>query len=159
MPIEIYETLYMLDSTRFAAEGEAIKTQLHATLERYGGEILVSRMWDDRKLLYPIRKQKKATFYIIYYKLESTKQIEIERDYRINENVLRLLTSHIDPKWADTMLEIARNDTSPAFAHRGMTDDTAGDNVTPNFGEGTEGEAFAAAGAGRRRPPRDEKPE
>jgi len=159
MPIQLYETLFMLDSTRFASEGEAIRGQLHATLERYGGEIVVSRIWDDRKLMYPIRKQKKATFYIIYYKLESTKQVEIERDYRINENILRLLTSRIEPKWAETMLEIARTDTSPAFAFRGMTDDTAGDNVTPNLGEGLEGEAFAAAGVGRRRPPRDEKPE
>ena len=160
MPIETYETLFMLDSTRFASDGEAVKNQLHATLERYGSEILVSRMWDDRKLFYPIRKQKKATFHIVYYKCESTKQRDIERDFAINENVLRLMTSNIDYRWTETMMEIAQNDTTPGFALRGLQDDTAGDNVTPNFGGEAEGEAFTAAGAGRRRPERaPEKPE
>jgi small subunit ribosomal protein S6 len=152
MPIETYETLFMLDSTRFASEPEAIKNQIHATLERYGSELIVSRMWDDRKLFYPIRKQKKATFHIVYYKCESTKQRDIERDFAINENVLRLMTSNIDPRWSETMLDLAMNDTTPGFALRGLQDDAAGENVTPNFGEAAEGgEAFAAAGAGRRR--------
>jgi small subunit ribosomal protein S6 len=160
MPIQLYETLFILDSTRFASETDVIKGQLHATFERYGSEILVTRVWDDRKLAYPIKKQKKGTYYIVYYKVESTKQREIERDFAINENVLRQMTSHIDSKWSETMLDIARNDNSAAFALRGLQDDAVGENVTPNFGEGSEGEAFAAAGAGRRRGGRDfDKPE
>ena len=161
MPIELYETLFMLDSTRYASDADAIKGQLHTTLERYGSEIVVSRMWDDRKLFYAIRKQKKAVFHIVYYKCESTKQREIERDFAINESVMRLLTSHVDPKWAETILDIARNDTAPGFALRGLQDDNAGDNVTPNLGEDFQGEAFTAAGAGRRRrdPVTPEKPE
>ncbi|MGL6073709.1 MAG: 30S ribosomal protein S6 [Fimbriiglobus sp.] len=157
MPTQLYETLFILDPTRFAQEGEVLKGQLHTTLERYGSQILVSRVWsDNQKLAYPIRKQKRAVFYIIYYKVESTKQREIERDFAINENVMRQMTSNIDPKWANTMLDIAQNDNSAMFALRGLQDEAAGDNVTPNLGDGFgEGEAFAAAGAGRRRGPRE----
>lgn len=161
MPVELYETLFMLDSNRLAAEPDAVRGQLHTTLERYGAEILVSRPWDDnRKLAYPVKKHKKASYHAVYYKLESTKQRDLERDFAINESVLRLLTSHVDAKWADDMLDVARNDNTPAFAIRGMQEEASIDNVTPNLGGAMEGEAFAAATGGRRPPPRrDDKPE
>ena len=161
MPVELYETLFILDSTKLSAEPDAVKAQLHATLERYGAEILVSRPWDDRKLTYPIKKQKKGAYHAIYYKVESTKQREIERDYSINESVLRLLTSHIDPKWADAMMDVAKNDTAAAFALRGMHDEVApGEGVSPNLADGLPmGEAVAAATGGRRPHRRDAGPE
>ena len=124
--IQLYETMIALDATKMSTEADATKTQIHATFERYGAEILVARPWDENgKLAYPINKQKKAYFYIVYYKMLSTNQAELERDFRINESVVRQLTSHIDPKWADTMMDIARNETGSRFAIKGMVDDSA----------------------------------
>ena len=163
MPVALYETLFMLDSTRLASEPDAVRNQLHTTLERYGALIEVSRPWDDsRKLAYTIKKQKKASYHIVYYKLDSLKQRDLERDYAINESVLRLLTTRIEDKWADTLLDVAKNDNTPAFAVRGMQEEAGIGDVTPNLGENMEGEAFAAATGGRRPPPRrddERKPE
>jgi small subunit ribosomal protein S6 len=162
MPVELYETLFLLDSNRLAADADAVRGQLHATLERYGAQIDVSRPWDDRKLAYPIKKQKKGAYHIVYYRLDSLKQADIERDLKINESVLRHMTLNVDPKWADIILDAARNDTSMAFAIRGMQEEADPSNVTPNLGDagGPDGEALAAATGGRR-PRRDtaEKPE
>ena len=160
MPVSLYETLFMLDSTRLATEPDAVRGQVHATLERYGAEIIVSRPWDNegRKLAYTINKQKKASYHIVYYRLDTQKQREIEQDYAINENILRLLTIAIDPKWEEEMLEAARNDNSPAFAIRGMQEEAGIADVTPNLEGNMEGEAFAAATGGRRPPPRREEP-
>jgi small subunit ribosomal protein S6 len=151
MPIELYETMFLLDSAKLAAEPDAVKGQLATTLEKHGGKIEVARPWDDRKLAYPIKKQKKGSYYVVYYRMESRNQQELDRDFKLNENILRYLTSHIDPKWAEAMMDSARNDTAPAFAIRGLQDEVSATDINPNLGEGVpEGEAVAAATAARR---------
>ena len=56
MSVELYETMFLLDANKVASEGEAIRNALHATLEKHGGEIVISRPWDDRKIAYSIRR-------------------------------------------------------------------------------------------------------
>ncbi len=180
MAIELYETMFALDSTKMSAEPDALKNALHASLEKHGGEIVVARPWDENgKLAYAIRKQnvthKKAFFYIVYYKMESTHQSELDADLRINESLIRYLTSNVDPKWAETMLDIARNETGVRFAHKGMQDDSAptGEGIISNdpMVMGALGMDFdsmnggGGGGRGGERPPprgrgrRDDKPE
>jgi small subunit ribosomal protein S6 len=162
MPVQLYETLFLLDSAKLAAEPDAVKGQLHALLEKYGGQIEVGRPWDDRKLSYPIKKQKKGSYYIVYYRLDSLKQADIERDLKLNENLLRHMTLAIDPKWADAVMDVARNDHAAAFAIRGMQEEVSPTDANPTLGENVpEGEAVAAATGGRRprREPVGEKPE
>jgi small subunit ribosomal protein S6 len=167
----LYETLYAFDATRMSSEGDAIKLALRHNLEKYGAEIVVERPWDENgKLAYPINKQKKAYFYIVYYKMESTKQGELEADLRLNENLIRHMTINVDPKWADQVLETARSESS-RFALKGMQDDSAalGEGIISNDplarGEAVDGGPAPAAAGG---PPRggrgrrdrgDEKPE
>lgn len=161
MPVELYETLFLLDSTKLAAEPDAVRGGLHATLEKHGGAVEVSRPWDDRKLAYPIKKQKKGSYHIVYYKMESRRQGELDRDLKLNENILRYMTVHVDPKWAEAIMDVAKNDTAAAFALRGMHDEAApGEGVSPNLADGLPmGEAVAAATGGRRPQRRDAGPE
>lgn len=166
MANELYETLYAFDATRMSSEGDAIRSALRHNLEKYGAEILVERPWDENgKLAYPIRKQKKAYFHIVYYRMESTKQSELEGDLRLNENLLRHMTIHIDPKWADTVMEAARNDGS-RFAIKGMQDDSAalGEGIISNdpMARGEIPDPALAGPAPKprsRRPAGDDKPE
>src|SRR5687768_12450081 len=103
MPTKLYETLFLLDPTKVAADAESVKNQLHTIIERHGGHIEVSRPWDyNHKLSYPINKQKKGSFHIVYYTFESTRQAELERDFALQEGlILRQLTSRVEPKWQD----------------------------------------------------------
>ena len=127
MSIQTYETLFLLDPTKVSADAESVKTQLHHIIERHGGHIEISRPWDyNHKLTYPIGKQKKGSFHIIYYSFESTKQAELERDFVLQEGlILRQLTSKLDPKWREEILKVAREDGSNGFALRGMQDEQA----------------------------------
>lgn len=169
MPVQNYETLFMLDAAKVSSDAEGVKNQLHHLLERHGGQVLISREWNyNQKLTYPIAKQKKGAFHIIYYTLESTKQVELERDFALAEGViLRQMTLKLDPKWQDAILGVARDEGGKEFAVRGMQDETA---VTtdpaaiggePGMGEG--GEAGAGGGGrphrGGRRHEMAEKPE
>jgi small subunit ribosomal protein S6 len=170
MPKALYETLFVLDLTKTATDTEGTKNGLNHSIEKLGGEIVVARPWDESgKLAYPIQKQKKAYFYIVYYYFESLRQHELELEFRLNENILRYLTSHIDPKWAETMLDIARNEAGSRFAYKGMRDDSQalGEGVVSNdplvrgaMTDAAGGEAAPApAPRGRRRKDADEKPE
>ena len=39
MPVRLYETLFLLDSTKVSADADAARATLHAILEKHGGEI------------------------------------------------------------------------------------------------------------------------
>ncbi|HET6575723.1 MAG TPA: 30S ribosomal protein S6 [Fimbriiglobus sp.] len=162
MPVELYETLFLLDSNKLSADADAVKGQLHGTIEKHGGRVEVERPWDDRKLAYPIKKQKKGAYYIVYYRMDSLKQHDMDRDLKLNEAVLRYMTIHVDPKWSEAVMDVARNDHATAFALRGMQEEMAPTDVNPTLSENLpEGEAVAAATGGRRprREPVGEKPE
>jgi len=140
MPIELYETLYMLDSNKMAtaADAETIRTQLQASLEKYEAQILVTRSWDEnRKLAYSIRKNhvthKKAHFHIIYYRMESTKQGPLDADMRLGmtDYLLRYMTSHVDAKLAEAILDVAHKDNQPGFALRGMQEESSPTDINP----------------------------
>ncbi len=125
MPVVTYETMFLLDSNKVSSDAEGTKTQIHNILERHGATIAISRPWDyNHKLAYPISKQKKGAFHIIYYTMESTKQSELERDFALQEGlILRQLTLKVDPKWTEIVLGVAREDTGNGFAVRGMKDE------------------------------------
>ncbi|RLC48119.1 MAG: 30S ribosomal protein S6, partial [Candidatus Cloacimonadota bacterium] len=40
---------------------------------------------------YPINKKKEAYYYIIYFQIDSEKIIELEKKYKLMENILRYL--------------------------------------------------------------------
>jgi small subunit ribosomal protein S6 len=127
MPNKLYETLFLLDPTKVSADADGVKQQIHHIIERHGGHIEISRPWDyNHKLSYPINKQKKGSFHIVYYTMESTKQVELERDFQLQEGlILRQMTSRIEPKWQEEIMKVAREDAGNGFALRGMQDEAA----------------------------------
>jgi small subunit ribosomal protein S6 len=166
MPVVTYETLFLLDPTKVSADAEGVKQQVHHILERHGAQIVISRPWDyNHKLSYPIEKQKKGAFHIIYYTMESTRQVELERDFAIIEGlVLRQLTLKVDPKWQEVILGIARDEAGNGFAVRGMQEEAPTTTEPGAAGEpagGGEGEPVGVGGGPRRgrRPEHAEKPE
>lgn len=127
MPVETYETMFILDANKVSADADGTKNQIHHILERHGGHVLISRPWDyNHKLAYPINKQKKGAYHIVYYTMESTNQAGLERDCQLVEGlILRQLTLKLDPKWQEAVLQVAREDASNGFALRGMQDEAA----------------------------------
>ncbi len=175
MPVVTYETLFLLDAAKVSTDGDAVRNQIHHIIERHGGQILVSREWNyNQKLSYPINKQKKGAYHALYYTLESTKQVELERDFALAEGViLRQMTLKLDEKWHEEIMRVARDEHGKEFAVRGMQDEAAvttdpaaiGAEPGPGGGhghghEGGEG-GHGPVGGGPRRGRRDlaEKPE
>jgi small subunit ribosomal protein S6 len=51
-----------------------------------------------RKLAYPINKSERGYYYVIYYTMAPANIAEVERRFRINEELLRFVTMKYDSK-------------------------------------------------------------
>jgi small subunit ribosomal protein S6 len=107
--------MFLLDTNKVSGDVPAAAKQLHAVLEKHHAEVLASRPWDERRLLYPIKKHKKGLYYLTYFRTEGKNLIPINRDYTLNEMVLRSLMLKVEPKMVDTMLTLARDENALAL--------------------------------------------
>ena len=107
MPANVYECLFILDSTKVAGNVDAADKQIRAILEKNSAEVLVSRQWgDDRKFTYPIKNHKKGIYYLTYFSSEGKNLATIENDFSLNESILRLMIIKIHPKLVEVMLTL-----------------------------------------------------
>ena len=65
-------------------------------IERHGGKILVLKTWDERKLAYEIKRQKRGTYIIAYFNAPGDAVAPIERDVKLSEDVLRVMVTDAD---------------------------------------------------------------
>ncbi|HEX5670815.1 MAG TPA: 30S ribosomal protein S6 [Sulfuricurvum sp.] len=93
-----YENLVIVKPT---LTEEEIKNTI-ATVEEFitsnGGEIIARDAMGMKKLAYPIEKNARGYFYVMYYKIAPSAISEIERRFRINEEILRFVTMKYDTK-------------------------------------------------------------
>ena len=148
MPAKVYECMFLLDTTKVAGDVANADKQLRTIFERNNAEVLVSRPWDERRLLYQIRKQKKGLYYLTYFSAEGKSLAGIESDCKLSEMILRQMILRIDTKLVDTMLAIAKGEHAVAL-HNIQEDPT--DNIggvpVPALGDDD--------GPRRSRPPKD----
>jgi small subunit ribosomal protein S6 len=109
MRANVYEALIMLDTSKVAGDLTTAQQQLHAIMERNKVEVLASRPWDERKLAYPVGGQKKALYYLIYFKSTGEHLVGIEHDLKLNETVMRVMMLRIEEKLEETMLALAKD--------------------------------------------------
>jgi small subunit ribosomal protein S6 len=115
MPANVYECMFLLDTTKVGGDVPGADKQLRALLEKNHVEVLVSRPWDERRLAYPIKNQKKALYYLTYFSSEGKNLANIEHDCALNEMILRMMILKIDPKLVDTMLSLAKGEHAVAL--------------------------------------------
>ena len=108
MAIYVYEGMFLLESGRFGRDPESVSGQIPAMVSEVGGEILVSRMWEERRLAYPIRGQRKGTYWLTYFRVDGRRIPEIERKCQLSDSVLRALFIKIDPRIVETLVEHAK---------------------------------------------------
>jgi len=104
----VYEGMYILDSNRFGREPDALSDQIRRMIEDAGGTILVSRLWEERRLAYPIRGQRRGTYWLTYFRMPGDKLPGVERTCRLSDGILRALFLKVDPRIVDTLVAHAQ---------------------------------------------------
>src|SRR5207249_3411217 len=62
-----YEAMFLLPAGA-SAELENTLTMLRGIIERHGGEVMVLKKWDERKLAYEIKRHKRGLYIIAYFR-------------------------------------------------------------------------------------------
>jgi len=118
MANNMYEMLFLLDSSQVAGDLPAAVAKLHGNLEKHHAEILASRTWDERKPSYPIKslkKNMKGLYYLIYIRCDPKNMAEMEADFKLNETIVRMLVLLIEPKLEEEMLAVAKDERALAL--------------------------------------------
>jgi small subunit ribosomal protein S6 len=127
----VYEAMFIFDSSRFARDHAVLPGEVEQMIKAAGGNVLVSRLWEERRLAYPIRGHRKGTYWLIYFRAETSAVEPINRQCAIHEGILRQLVLQIHPHLVDLVLEHAQagpaQPAAPAAAVVGRADDEVED--------------------------------
>jgi small subunit ribosomal protein S6 len=109
----VYEAMIIFDSNRYARERAGLAAEVEKMIQAEQGEVLVSRLWEERRLAYPIAGQRKGAYWLIYFRGPSSMLTALNRQWEINENILRHLVLKIHPHIVDAVLEHAKAGPAP----------------------------------------------
>ena len=114
-----YENLVIVKPTLTEEEIKNTLAIVEEFLTSNGGEIIARDPMGMKKLAYPIEKNVRGYFYVIYYKVAPSAITEIERRFRINEEILRFVTMKYDSKreikaWNDMVDKTKKVAPAPA---------------------------------------------
>ena len=113
MAQNVYENMVILDSNKYAQDPNGLAGLIPGLVGKCGGEVLVSRLWNEQKLAYPIDGHKKGTYWLTYFRLDSQKLTDLTREIRISENIVRSMTLKVEPRLVDALVEHAKGGGKP----------------------------------------------
>lgn len=85
--------------TIFPAEEEKYNAglaTLRSTLSEYGVEIEKEESFGDRDLCYEVKKQKRGRFLLLIIKANPAKVVELNRQFKLNPELLKCMFAKID---------------------------------------------------------------
>lgn len=96
--------MFIYDSNRYAKDPGGISKLADDLIAKHGGEILVSRLWNEQRLAYPIDGHRKGTYWLTYFSMPGANLTEFNRDCEISEDILRHLAVKIDSRLVETLV-------------------------------------------------------
>lgn len=84
-----YETMYILNPSLEDERREAIIQRFADIVKADGGEVESIDEWGKRKLAYPINYIPEGYYVLMNFSADSNVPAELERNYRIVEDVMR----------------------------------------------------------------------
>jgi small subunit ribosomal protein S6 len=92
----LYEHVYIARQDLSAQQVEDLTNQFKGIVEGLGGKVSKAEYWGVKSLTFRMRKNRKAHFTLLNLDAPPAAVAEIERQERINEDVLRFLTVRVD---------------------------------------------------------------
>src|SRR3954470_14984087 len=92
----LYEHVYLARQDLSPQQVEDLTNQLSGVIDQLGGKITKNEYWGLKSLTYRIRKNRKAHMTLLNVDAPASALSEIERQERLNEDVLRYLTIRVE---------------------------------------------------------------
>jgi small subunit ribosomal protein S6 len=92
----LYEHIFLARQDVSAQQVEEMTAQMTEVLTSGGGKVTKNEYWGVKTLSYRIRKNRKAHYSLLNIDAPHAAIAEMERQMRINEDILRFLTIRVD---------------------------------------------------------------
>jgi small subunit ribosomal protein S6 len=94
--MQLYETIYIVKQDIGTVELKAVEEKYEGLLKLNKATIEYKENWGFRNLAYKIDNNKKGYYYLIVFNSEPNAVAEIERNFKIDESIIRFITTRID---------------------------------------------------------------
>jgi small subunit ribosomal protein S6 len=144
----LYESVFIARQDISATQVEALAAKLTGIITEQGGKVTKNEYWGLKNLAYRIKKNRKGHYTLLNIDAPAAAITEMERNMRIDEDVLRFLTVKVEEleEGPSAMLR-SREDRGRRFG------DERGDRGD-RFSRGDRGDRGGRGGEWRDRPPR-----
>ena len=92
-----YESIFILRSTLNDEDVQKTVSKIEGVVKQ-GGELIATENWGKKRLAYEVMKEKKGIYVLLRFRAKGDLVSEIERNYRIDDNVIKFLTVKLDKK-------------------------------------------------------------
>jgi small subunit ribosomal protein S6 len=92
----LYEHVYLARQDVSAQQVEDLTKQFTSVIEGLGGKVTKNEYWGVKSLNFRIQKNRKAHFTLLNVDAPPAALAEVERQERINEDVIRYLTVRVE---------------------------------------------------------------
>lgn len=93
--INAYEGLFLFPQA-VSLDLQAPVDHLRAIMAKTGAQIISLRKWEERRLAYEIKGNKRGVYFLLYFRAPRTALIAIERSCNLSEQVLRAMMTRAD---------------------------------------------------------------
>jgi len=98
MKTEFYEMTYILNPVLDDEKFKELVDFVQKLIEDNGGELVDTDEWGVKQLAYPIEKKNSGYYVNLYFNAPKTAIEPVERNMRINDNIMRYITLKYDAK-------------------------------------------------------------
>jgi small subunit ribosomal protein S6 len=106
----LYEHIFLARQDVTAQQVETMADQFKGVIESNGGKVQKTEMWGVKSLAYRIKKNRKAHFTMFNIDAPPAAVTEMERQMRINEDILRILTVRVEGLDAEPSVMMQKRD-------------------------------------------------
>ncbi len=101
----VYEGMFLLDPGKYGRDPEGVTGAITEMISHHGGRLLAARVWDERKLAYPVKGIKKGVYWLTYFHMPAEGIAPLERQCRLSDEILRQLILKMDPRIAEAIIQ------------------------------------------------------
>ena len=131
----LYEHIFLARQDVTPQQVEAMVDQYKGVIEQNGGSVDKTEMWGVKSLAYRIKKNRKAHFTMFNLNAPANAVAEMERQMRINEDILRFMTIKVEELETEPSVMMQKRDRDERKDRERRERDTDGASFSGNEGE------------------------
>lgn len=116
--MRVYEGMFLMDPV-LGSNYEDAEAEVNRILGRAEAKLLGIKKWDERRLAYPISRQKRGLYVLSFFEAAAESIPGMERDVQLSETALRVLILRKENMTQEDIEKVLAADPPPKAPARG----------------------------------------